>query len=44
MARYADASINERWGAGDENSIKVYAADLVSMKPDVMFVYGGRTV
>ena len=36
--------IDERWGAGDATMTKVFAAELVSMKPDVMLVYGSGTV
>jgi ABC-type uncharacterized transport system substrate-binding protein len=36
--------IDERWSAGDTSSIKIHAAELVGAYPDVMFVYGGRTV
>jgi putative tryptophan/tyrosine transport system substrate-binding protein len=36
--------IDERWGAGDATSVKIAAAELVRMEPDVMLVYGSRTV
>jgi putative ABC transport system substrate-binding protein len=36
--------IYDRWTAGDANSVRVYAAELLSLKPDVILVSGNRTL
>ncbi len=36
--------IDERWGAGDPDRIRVYAAELVGLKPDVMLVNDPRAL
>jgi putative tryptophan/tyrosine transport system substrate-binding protein len=36
--------IEYRWGAGDENLYRKYAAELVALAPDVILAIGGTTV
>src|SRR5271154_3662941 len=36
--------IEYRWGAGDENLYRKYAAELVALGPDVILAIGGTTV
>jgi putative tryptophan/tyrosine transport system substrate-binding protein len=36
--------IDERWGGGDADELRRYAAELVSLKPDVILAGGGRAM
>ena len=36
--------IDERWGGGDADRLRLYAVELVDLKPDVIFAGGGRAV
>ena len=36
--------IDERWAGGDADHLRVYAAEMVSLKPDVILAGGGRAV
>ena len=36
--------IDERWGGGNADRLQLYAAELVDLKPDVIFAGGGRAV
>jgi hypothetical protein len=36
--------IDLRWGAGDVDRVRVYAAELVSLRPDVIFANGVTSV
>ena len=36
--------IDIRWGAGDVNKVQFYAAELVSLRPDVIFADGVTSV
>ena len=36
--------IDIRWGAGDVNKVQFYAAELVSLRPDVIFANGVTSV
>jgi putative ABC transport system substrate-binding protein len=36
--------IDERWGGGDADRLRLYAAELVDLKPDVIFAGGGRAI
>src|SRR5512143_539950 len=39
-----NARIDIRWGAGDAENMREYAAELVTLTPDVMLATGGTTV
>lgn len=39
-----NARIDIRWGAGDAENMRKYAAELVTLTPDVMLATGGTTV
>src|SRR5260221_5766714 len=36
--------IDERWGGGDADRLRLYAVELVDLKPDVIFAGGGRAI
>jgi putative ABC transport system substrate-binding protein len=36
--------IDERWSGGDADRLRVYAAEMVSLKPDVILAGGGRAM
>jgi ABC-type uncharacterized transport system substrate-binding protein len=36
--------IDERWGGGDADRVRLYAVELVDLKPDVIVAGGGRAV
>jgi putative tryptophan/tyrosine transport system substrate-binding protein len=35
---------DERWGGGDADRLRLYAVELVDLKPDVIFAGGGRAI
>jgi putative tryptophan/tyrosine transport system substrate-binding protein len=37
-------SIEERWSAGDESQLRVHAAELMDLQPDIIVVYGSRAL
>jgi ABC-type uncharacterized transport system substrate-binding protein len=39
-----NVQIDYRWGAGDDNRVRRYAAELVALAPDVIVAAGGLTV
>ena len=39
-----NVNIDLRWGAGDVNRVRMYAAELVSLRPDVIFANGVTSV
>jgi ABC-type uncharacterized transport system substrate-binding protein len=39
-----NVQIDLRWGAGDVDRVRVYAAELVSLRPDVIFANGVTSV
>src|SRR5215468_9592766 len=39
-----NVSVDYRWGAGDSERIRKFAAELIALGPDVIFASGGTTV
>jgi putative ABC transport system substrate-binding protein len=39
-----NVQIDYRWGAGDPDRVRGYAAELVALAPDVILAYGGTAV